>query len=150
MKPLIVLIVSFIISCLVFYIITNDINLYISGRIAMAIMLLFTAMGHFMFSRGMALMVPGFVPYKERIIQLTGIIEIAAAIGLVIPSIHYITGILLNIFFVLMLPANIIAAKQNVNLEKASFDGPGLLYLWFRIPLQVLFIGWVLFFAVLH
>lgn len=49
-----------------------------------------------------------------------------------------------------MLPANIIAAKQKINLEKASYDGPGLAYLWFRIPLQVLFIGWVLFFAVLH
>jgi uncharacterized membrane protein len=150
MKPLIVLIVSFIISCLVFYIITHDINLYISGRIAMAIMLLFTAMGHFMFTKGMALMVPELIPYKEGIVQLTGIIEVGAAVGLVTPSIHYITGVLLNIFFVLMLPANIIAAKQNINLEKASYDGPGLAYLWFRIPLQVLFIGWVLFFAVLN
>jgi uncharacterized membrane protein len=150
MKPLIVLVASFVISCLVFYFISHNINLYVSGRIAMAVMLLFTAMGHFMFTKGMALMVPEPLPYKEGIVQLTGIVEIGAAVGLVIPSIHYITGVLLNIFFILMLPANIIAAKQKINLEKASYDGQGISYLWFRIPLQVLFIGWVLFFAVLH
>jgi len=150
MKPLIVLIVSFVISCLVFYFISHNINLYVSGRIAMAIMLLFTAMGHFMFTKGMALMVPEPLPYKEGIVQLTGIIEVGAAVGLVTPSIHYITGVLLNIFFLLMLPANIIAAKQKINLEKGTYDGAGLSYLWFRIPLQVLFIGWVTFFAVLH
>lgn len=149
MKPLIVLIVSFIISCLVFYIIGHNVNLYVSGRIAMAVMLLFTSIGHFAFTKGMAMMIPGFIPFKSGMVYFTGLIEIAAAVGLIIQGTHYITGILVELFFILILPSNILAAKQKINLEKANYEGNGLSYLWFRIPLQVFFIGWVLWFAIL-
>jgi uncharacterized membrane protein len=150
MKPLIVLIAGFAAGCLVTFIITHHVNLYLSGRTAMATMLILTSFGHFVFNKGMVLMLPRFMPFKKIVIYLTGIIEIAAAIGLLIPGTYHITGILLILFFILALPANIIAAKQNVNLEKASYDGKGLPYLWFRVPLQAFFICWVLYFAVLH
>jgi len=47
----------------------------------------------------------------------------------------------------LILPANSYAAVKKIDLEKANYNGSGLNYLWFRIPLQVLFIGWVYWFA---
>lgn len=37
----------------------------------------------------------------------------------------------------LILPANIYAAMNNVDHEKASVAGKGMNYLWFRIPLQI-------------
>jgi uncharacterized membrane protein len=150
MKPLIVLILVFGISCLTCYLIGHGAQIYLSGRIAMAVMLLFTSLGHFKFPKGMAMMLPDFVPAKVGIIYLTGFIEIAAAIGLLLTSTYYFTGILLIIFFVLMLPSNIYGALKHVDLEKATYNGPGPAYLWFRVPLQVLFIGWVCFFAILH
>ena len=87
-------------------------------------------------------MLPDFIPYKTATIYLTGIIEIAAAIGLFIPSFSVITAWLLITFFILILPANIYAAIKHIDYQKATLDGNGLTYLWFRIPLQILFIVW--------
>ena len=72
MKPLIVLLTVFIISLLATKIRYKNYQLALSGRIAMSAMLLFTAVAHFAFSKGMAMMVP--VPYKTEIVYLTGII----------------------------------------------------------------------------
>lgn len=45
----------------------------------------------------------------------TGIIEIAAATGLFIPGLSVVTGWLLIVFFILILPANIYAAVKHVD-----------------------------------
>jgi uncharacterized membrane protein len=114
----------------------------LSGRIAISAMLLFTAIGHFAFSEGMAMMLPGFIPYKIEIVYLTGIIEIAAAIGLLISRFRIITAWLLIVFFLMILPANVYAAINHVDYQKGTFEGAGPTYLWFRVPLQILFIVW--------
>jgi uncharacterized membrane protein len=142
MKPLIVLIIVFGISCGVTAIATGHIDYLLSGRIAMAAMLVLTAVGHFKFTDGMVMMLPPFIPAKKLMVLFTSVIEIAAAVGL-LTSFYQLTCKLLIIFFVLILPANIYGAIKNVNLEKADYSGDGLKYLWFRIPLQLLFITWV-------
>ena len=53
----------------------------------------------------------------------------------------------LIVFFILILPVNINAALRHIDYEKGTYEGPGTKYLWFRIPLQVLFILWVYWFA---
>jgi len=55
----------------------------------------------------------------------------------------------LILFFILILPANILAALKKVDYQKGTNDGPGAGYLWFRIPLQIFFIAWVAWFSVL-
>jgi len=105
-------------------------------------MLVFTAVAHFAFTKGMAMMLPHFIPYKTEVVYLTGMIEIAAAVGLFIPTFRTITAWLLIAFFVLILPANIYAALKQIDYQKGTFDGNGMTYLWFRIPLQFLFIVW--------
>lgn len=114
----------------------------LAGRMAMSAMLLFTAIGHFVFTTGMAMMLPDFVPYKTETVYLTGMIEIAAAIGLLIPRFRVATAWLLIVFFLLVLPANVYAALNRVDYQQAAFDGPGPAYLWFRVPLQLFFIIW--------
>ncbi len=148
MKPLIVLFAVFAGSLIVTKIVGGEFSYFLSGRIAMAAMLLFTAIGHFVFSKGMALMIPGFIPFKKQIVLITGLFEIAAAIGLLVEPYQRITGWLLIAFFILILPANINAAIKNIDYQKGTTGGPGVKYLWFRIPLQLLFISWVYFFAI--
>lgn len=148
MKPLIVLIAVFILSSIILKLIYKKYRLSLSGRIAMAAMLLFTALGHFAFSKGMAMMIPDFLPYRTGIVYITGIFEIVLAIGLLLPSFHRATGWALITFLLLVLPANIYAAVHQVDYQNATFDGPGLSYLWFRVPLQLLFIAWVYFFVI--
>ncbi|WP_299157732.1 hypothetical protein [uncultured Tenacibaculum sp.] len=142
MKPLIVLLLSFIIAVFVIKIVKKEYDFALSARISMSIMLIFTAIGHFLFTKGMSMIVPKFIPFKEVIVYLTGIFEILLAIMLLIPKFKNISGWILIVFFLLMLPANIYASINNVNYQKGTLDGNGLTYLWFRIPLQILFIVW--------
>jgi uncharacterized membrane protein len=148
MKPLFVLLGVFCITLAATKIFDGRWNFIFSGNLAISIMLLFTAIGHFKFSKGMTMMMPEFIPFKKELILLTGAIEIAAAIGLLLPSMRYFTSILLIVFFISILPVNINAAIKKVDYENGTYDGNGINYLWFRLPLQVLFILWVWYFGI--
>ncbi len=142
MKPLIVLLSSFVIAIFVVKIFKKEYDFASSARIAMSIMLCFTAIGHFVFTKGMSMMIPQFIPFKTSFVYLTGLFEILLAVGLIIPKLKVISGWTLIIFLLLMLPTNIYASIHNINYQKGTFDGHGLSYLWFRIPLQFLFMVW--------
>jgi uncharacterized membrane protein len=145
MKPLFVLLIAFCVSFFAIILISRKYDFAMSARIAMSVMLLFTAIAHFTFTKGMTMMIPGFIPFKVFIVYLTGLIEIAAAIGLLIPGLMVWSGWLLIGFFILMLPANINAAIKHIDYQKGDFEGNGPNYLWFRVPLQILLIVWIYF-----
>lgn len=142
MKPLLVLLIGFAISLVAIKIITKTYDYKLAARIAMSLMLHFTAIGHFVFTKGMTMMIPEIIPYKELIVYAMGFVEISLAIGILIPKYSSLGAWVLIIFFIVLLPANIYAAMHNINYQNGTFDGHGLSYLWFRIPLQILFIFW--------
>ena len=148
MAVLLVLLLSFIISIVVTKVVSGDLQYILSGNISMCIMLCFTATGHFKFSSGMEKMIPKFIPRKKEIVFLTGILEFVAGLALLLPDLRSTTGVLLILFFILIVPANINAAIQHVDYQKGTNDGKGLKYLWFRIPMQIILIVWVWFFSV--
>jgi uncharacterized membrane protein len=148
MKPLILLIAVFVLSAVVSQFATGNWHLIFNGNLAMCIMLCFTALGHFKFTKGMTMMVPGFIPLKMELVYFTGISEIVLGVALLFPSLRDVAGIILIVLFLLMLPANIHAAVKHINYETAAYDGKGVGYLWMRVPMQVLFILWVLYFSV--
>ncbi|WP_318311035.1 DoxX family protein [Flagellimonas crocea] len=143
MKPLFVLIGAFVLCSFVLKIFTKTIDYRLSARIAMSSMLLFTAIGHFAFLEGMSAMVPSFIPFKKEVVLVTGIMEILFAIALWFPQYRKTTGWLLILFLILILPANINAAINEINYQTGQLNGPGINYLWFRIPLQAFFAIWV-------
>jgi len=148
MKPLLVLLASFAAAIIVTKLTLHDFEISLSGRIAMSAMLAFTAIAHFAFTKGMEMMIPDFIPFKKAMAYLTGLIEICAAVGLLIPSLKILTAWLLIPFFILILPANINAAIRHIDYQKGTYEGSGLTYLWFRVPLQILFILWTYFSAI--
>jgi len=145
MKPLYVLIGTFILALVILKFVNKQLDVQLAGRISMACMLVFTAIGHFAFSKGMTAMLPNFLPYKTEIVLGTGLLEITFAIGLLFPKYQLLTAWVLLSFFIIILPANIKASLENINYQTGVVDGPGPSYLWFRIPLQILFIFWVYF-----
>jgi len=145
MEPLIALLTTFLISLIVTKIWLKEYKAAFSARIALSVMLIFTAAGHFLYPDGMAMMIPGFIPFKKEMVILTGFIEIAAAIGIQIKKYRVLTAWLLIIFFILVLPANINAAMEQVDYTTGTYTGKGPAYLWFRVPLQLLFIVWTYF-----
>ncbi|TDQ27899.1 DoxX family protein [Tenacibaculum caenipelagi] len=145
MKPLFILLLTFIISIGAQKLISKNINYLLSARIAMCAMLLFTALGHFLFTEGMSKMIPNFIPLKPTLVLVTGVLEIILAIGLLLPTYKRTTAWILIFFLLLMLPANIKSSLENLNYQTGTYDGKGLSYLWFRVPLQLFFIAWIYF-----
>lgn len=147
MKPLIVLITVFCTAVLIGKWASGTWQIMLMGNIAICSMLFFTGMAHFIFVPGMKMMVPGFLPFKTEIVYLTGGLEFILGLSLLFPQTRNLGAIGSILFLILILPANIQAALKHINIEKADYSGPGPGYLWFRIPLQLFFIGWVWYFG---
>lgn len=148
MEPLIILLAAFLVALISIRLIKKIWMPGLSGRIALSVMLVVTGVAHFLYPKGMVLMLPEFIPFKTELVYFTGIIEMSAALGLLIPRFLKLTAWLLIVFFIMILPANIYAALKHVNIRTAAFDGDGTRYLWFRIPLQVFFITWTYYFGI--
>ena len=124
---------------------TIRIEPHLRGRISLAIVFVFTGLGHFIMSEPMAQMLPPWVPMRMPIIYITGVVELAAAAGLLVPRLCRLTGTYLIAFLILVLPANIYAAINRVEMGGHSM---GSAYLFIRIPLQLILIIWTHWFAV--
>src|SRR5688500_6223629 len=114
MKLLIILFVTFILALFGTKIFQGSWNFLFSGNLGLAVFIIFTGFSHFKFQKGMAMMIPDFIPAKMFWVYFTGLIEIAAGVGLMIPSIREMTAILLIIFYILVFVANINSSKKNI------------------------------------
>jgi uncharacterized membrane protein len=115
------------------------------GRLAMSVMLVVTGLSHFFKTEAMIQSMPEMLPFKKELVIITGFIELAAAIGILLPGLIRTTSVLLIVFFILILPVNIVGSLKRVDLGGME---NGAAYLWFRIPLQCFFIWWVYYFGV--
>ena len=124
---------------------TIRIEPHLRGRISLAIVFVFTGLGHFIMTEPMARMLPPWIPMRMPIIYITGVVELAASAGILVPHLCRLTGIYLITFLILVLPANIYAAINRVEMGGHSMGPP---YLFIRIPLQLILIIWTYWFAV--
>jgi uncharacterized membrane protein len=106
-------------------------------RYALATMLVFTASAHFTkMKHDLVRMMPDWIPQPMALIYFTGLCEIAGAIGLLVPGLRQGAGIALIVFFIVVFPANVKAARTGVGL-----GGKRATPLWLRTSMQVLFIA---------
>jgi uncharacterized membrane protein len=112
-----------------------------SMRWGMAAALVFFGMDHLLTPDRYLPMIPSMLPYPAEIVLLTGLCELAGAIGLLVPWTRRLAGIMLGIYFVCVFPANIKNAVEGVVVEglpTASW------YYWVRLLFQPLAIWWAL------
>jgi uncharacterized membrane protein len=146
MATLILLILSFSFFWLLNkYALQDHFTISFMGRTALATMLLFTGAAHFFKREEMVQMMPEFLPFKIQFVYFTGILELLGAVGLLIKQTARWTSIALILFFLCILPANIIGSLKKVELGGME-SGPD--YLYFRIPLQIFFIWWTYYFGI--
>lgn len=89
----------------------------LSLRVALAVMLFITASAHWGAKRAdLVAMVPPLFPNPELLVTLTGIAEIAGALGLLHARTARPAAIALAILLVAMFPANIYAAQQGLTI----------------------------------
>lgn len=106
-------------------------------RSLLAIFYLIAGIAHIRSPAGFLAITPDWVPFAEQVILVTGIAEIAGAIGLmippkIVPGVRYAAGIGLALYALCVYPANINHAINNIAIggETASwlYHGPALLF----------------------
>lgn len=117
------------------------------ARLGLGLMLTYTAIGHFVKTEPMMQMIPPFVPWRREITILSGFLEFGLALAVVLLPWPQLMGAVLIAFFVAIFPLNVYAAIQRIPFG-GSEAGPR--YLLLRAPLQLLFIGWALYFCILR
>jgi uncharacterized membrane protein len=122
-----------------------QLNEMIAGRIGIAAVFAFTALGHFAKTDEMTSMLPSFVPWRRILIHASGILEILFAIALLAGFNLFAVGLSIIAYLVLISPSNIYAAVRRIPFGGHSM-GPR--YLFLRLPLQILLICWVYWFTV--
>jgi uncharacterized membrane protein len=150
MKLAAILLSTFLIIGGIAYLALDIFPLSFCGRLAMCLMLLFSATTHYKYTDGFELIVPDNFDdaYKRTVVLVSADLEVAMAMGLLITEIYKFTAILTMLYFFAVVPATIIASLKKVHIQRANFSGLGLSYLWLRIPLQVFFMAWVYYFGV--
>lgn len=95
---------------------------------------------HFVIPEFYMAMMPPFIPFQSFFIVLTGIAEMAGGIGLQIPNVRRVTGMLMIALLVAIFPANIYVAIAQPELPDITYSPESM---WWRLLLQPLFIAWV-------
>ena len=116
----------------------------LAGCAGLALIFLLAGIAHFVVGRPMAEMIPAVVPFRLPLVYFTGLCELAAVAGLLLPEMRRTTGWAVIVFLIAVFPANISGALRHLPL--GGHDAPH--YLWFRVPVQLLLIGWTYYFAV--
>ncbi|WP_327351423.1 DoxX family protein [Streptomyces sp. NBC_01304] len=103
-------------------------------RVGLAVMFLLTAFAHFYpkLRADLIGMVPPVLPRPDLLVTLTGILELAGAVGVLIPATARLAAACLLVLMVAMFPANVSAARRKV--AQGDRLGP-------RTALQLVFIG---------
>ncbi|WP_278263619.1 DoxX family protein [Nocardia sp. AG03] len=102
--------------------------------LGLAAMFTLTATAHFQQPRRDALiaMVPPRLPNAPTLVTLTGILELAGALGLLIPATAPLAAACLFVLLLAMFPANIRAARADLGITTMPLPA--------RTALQVLFL----------
>jgi len=113
----------------------------IAVRVGLAIMFVFTGVAHFTRTRAdLVRMVPPQLPHPALLVTVTGIAELAGAIGLLVQGLAPWAAYALIALLIAMFPANVYASKIGHRIAGRPHTRLAL-----RLPLQLLWIallGW--------
>jgi uncharacterized membrane protein len=84
---------------------------------------------------------PPYIPWHLALVQISGVCEILGGIGLLIPPLRRSAAWGLVALLIAVFPANVYMVTNPVAAGAGSLSP---LMLWGRLPLQLVFIVWVL------
>lgn len=116
-------------------------------RFALAVMFGFTALSHFLprTRPDLIRMVPLALPASGLLVSFAGALELAGAIGLLLPSLTRLAALALAALLVALFPANLRAAHAELQIA-----GRRATPLRYRLPLQLFWIACLLWVAAMH
>lgn len=83
-------------------------------RVLVAMPLLVSGVAHFTRTALMASIIPPFFPFRSQLVLLSGALELAGAIGLLLPAFSRAAATCLALLMIAIFPANVYAANQVV------------------------------------
>jgi uncharacterized membrane protein len=83
-------------------------------RVAVALPLLVSGLGHFTRTPLYASIVPPFFPHRTLLVLVSGAMELAGAVGLLLPAFARAASACLVALMIVIFPANVYAANQFV------------------------------------
>lgn len=110
-------------------------------RIGLAAGLMMAGVDHLLTPERYMAMIESFLPYAKEIVFITGVCEVAGALGVLWGETRRLAGICLAVYFVCVFPANInnaINGLQVDGLPQAAW------YYWVRLLFQPLIIWFAL------
>lgn len=107
----------------------------------LAAFFIFAGVMHFVADDSFAAIVPPLLPFPYLIVWVTGLIEIGLAVMLLCPHFRARVGILLSLYLLAVLPANIYMATSGMSFGSLG-NSPALL--WGRVAMQFPLIALVL------
>jgi uncharacterized membrane protein len=113
----------------------------VGARWVLALFYLLAGIAHLRSPAGFIKITPDWVPFPAEVVVLTGIAEIAGAIGLTIPGFRKAAGIGLALYAVCVYPANINHAINAIEIGGTSL---GWSYHAPRLAFQPVFVWWAL------
>lgn len=85
--------------------------------------------------------VPPYIPWHPAMVYISGVCEVAGGIGLLIPQLRRVAAWGLVALLISVFPANLYMATDPLGAGTQSISP---FIAWGRLPLQLLFIWWVL------
>lgn len=83
-------------------------------RVAVALPLLVSGIAHFTRTALVMTIIPPFFPYRPQLVLVSGAMELAGALGLLLPAFTRTASVCLAVLMIAIFPANVYAANQNV------------------------------------
>jgi uncharacterized membrane protein len=111
------------------------------SRAALVIFYMIAGIAHLAWPAPFLLIMPEVVPFPDAVVLITGILEIAGAIGLLLPRWRRLAGLMLATYAVCVFPANIRHALSGLDIAGWPlgwwYHGP-------RLALQPALVWWAL------
>jgi uncharacterized membrane protein len=83
-------------------------------RVVVGLPLLASGFAHFTRTALFASIIPPFFPYRPQLVLLSGAMELAGAVGLLLPGFTRMASVCLALLMIAIFPANVYAANQDV------------------------------------
>ena len=110
-----------------------------TSRRVLAGVFVFAGMMHFVIPASYVGIMPPWLPWHRGLVYLSGVLEIAGGVGLLIPRTRRAAGIGLVLLLIAVWPANLQMVLQARAADKPPWHEA---LLWLRLPLQLLLIWW--------
>ena len=111
-----------------------------AARTFLALFFVLAGTLHFVAPAYYRAIVPAYLPSPAVLVAVSGVLEIAGGVGLLVPSLRQSAGVGLIVLLLVLFPANVEMLQQH-----RAGGGPGWqeLLLWLRLPFQGVLGWWV-------